>query len=235
MQENQPPKSKRKIFVILLLTLYVVAAAVFYFSYLNVGANGGETVGLKYAAVCMGLAVAWVFVSRPRLDQVLISVAITFSVAADWFLLVVNRQYVAGIFLFICAQIAYAFVVVPKGLGIKVDLFVRFGLLLVVLVVAVIAGLTDATELVAATYLAMLVANLIEAYHAAAKRRLTWLLALGLTLFLCCDVCVGMFHTVSYGSPWFAFCETGMWAFYLPSQVLIVISKFLPNRMVEHD
>ena len=41
-------------------------------------------------------------------------------------------------------------------------------------------------------------------------------LALGLTLFIGCDVCVGLWNL-------FGIAGAGMWAFYLPSQVLIAL------------
>ena len=37
---------------------------------------------------------------------------------------------------------------------------------------------------------------------------------------LCCDLCVGAFHL----GLWTGFTRIGMWLFYLPSQMLIVLS-----------
>ena len=51
------------------------------------------------------------------------------------------------------------------------------------------------------------------------------LLAVGLTLLLCCDVCVGL-HNLSGPVPAAvtAFADVGMWLFYLPSQVCVALS-----------
>ena len=56
--------------------------------------------------------------------------------------------------------------------------------------------------------------------------------ALGLTLFLCCDVCVGIFQSPGLLPPALeAFASLGMWLFYLPGQVLIVLSGRDPHEM----
>ena len=54
------------------------------------------------------------------------------------------------------------------------------------------------------------------------------LFCVGLFLFLACDVCVGLHNSPDYlpfVPPWItAFSQIAMWGFYLPSQVLIVLS-----------
>ena len=47
---------------------------------------------------------------------------------------------------------------------------------------------------------------------------------LGLLLFVGCDVCVGLHNLAGLPVPLSAFAQVGMWLFYLPSQVLIVLS-----------
>ena len=44
--------------------------------------------------------------------------------------------------------------------------------------------------------------------------------AAGLALLLCCDLCIGAFHLGLFSG----FTRIGMWLFYLPSQVLVVLS-----------
>ena len=53
--------------------------------------------------------------------------------------------------------------------------------------------------------------------------------ALGLTLFVGCDTCVGLFNVLPAGSPLYFPASVGMWLFYLPSQVLIALST-LPEK-----
>ena len=55
-------------------------------------------------------------------------------------------------------------------------------------------------------------------------------IALGLTLFVGCDLCVGLFNARLSGSlPLHLLVYLGMWFFYLPSQVLIALSA-LPEK-----
>ena len=54
--------------------------------------------------------------------------------------------------------------------------------------------------------------------------------AVGLTLFVCCDICVllynlGSFVSVGYGEQTAEFFVKLSWIFYLPSQCLIALSS----------
>jgi len=52
-------------------------------------------------------------------------------------------------------------------------------------------------------------------------RKIGW----GLWLFLLCDVCVGVHNQPELFPEWLAaFAQVGMWLFYLPGQVLLVLS-----------
>jgi TRAP-type C4-dicarboxylate transport system permease small subunit len=49
--------------------------------------------------------------------------------------------------------------------------------------------------------------------------------AWGLVLFLCCDLCVGVFNqSALFSDALYAAAKFGMWLFYLPGQVLIALS-----------
>lgn len=59
------------------------------------------------------------------------------------------------------------------------------------------------------------------------------LFAWGLSLFVCCDVCVGLWNlSVPLPPALLEFARVGMWLFYLPSQVLIVLSQCLEGEHV---
>ena len=55
------------------------------------------------------------------------------------------------------------------------------------------------------------------------------LFSAGLLLFLCCDVCVGLFQYAWLLPAAAGFARVGMWLFYLPAQVLITLSG-LPEQ-----
>lgn len=55
-------------------------------------------------------------------------------------------------------------------------------------------------------------------------------LAAGLWLFLLCDVCVGLRNQPSLLPGLAGAAQAGMWLFYLPGQVLLVLSGFPKRR-----
>ena len=56
------------------------------------------------------------------------------------------------------------------------------------------------------------------------------LFSIGLWLFLCCDLCVGLFQNPQLVPPAVsAFVSVGIWLFYLPAQVLITLSGANPS------
>ena len=66
-----------------------------------------------------------------------------------------------------------------------------------------------------------MISNKLRLWEAAA------LFALGLTLFVGCDVCVGIFNLPGLlPDALYQFSRIGMWLFYLPSQVLIALSAY---------
>lgn len=86
-------------------------------------------------------------------------------------------------------------------------------------------------------YFLTLCLNAVEAYvlsrplkekwhDEAAAEKVRLVFAVGLLLFICCDICVGLWNL--YPPPprlLREFAQVGMWFFYLPSQVLIVLSQ----------
>lgn len=88
-------------------------------------------------------------------------------------------------------------------------------------------------------YFLTLCLNAVEAYVLSHPLKERWhdeaaagkvrpIFAVGLILFICCDICVGLWNL--YPPPprlLREFAQVGMWFFYLPSQVLIVLSQEL--------
>ena len=71
-----------------------------------------------------------------------------------------------------------------------------------------------------AAYAAFFICNVMQASGSENK-----LFFAGLCVFLCCDICVGL-HNISAELPeWLRrAADIGMWTFYLPSQVMLVLS-----------
>ncbi len=67
------------------------------------------------------------------------------------------------------------------------------------------------------------------------QRKAMLIFSLGLILFVCCDICVGFNNLAAYLpvdglEGVLKFAAVGMWAFYLPSQVMISLSGNFDRR-----
>ena len=89
---------------------------------------------------------------------------------------------------------------------------------------------------VTAFYFTTFLVNTVQSLVLRGKKQR--LFALGLVLFLCCDLCVGAFNEPGLvPSGVYSFARVGMWLFYLPAQVLITLSG-LPDpvlRGLDHE
>ena len=197
----------------------------------------GDSTWIKFTAICLCCAAA--LTGAKSRDGQLVALALCFTVAADWFLLVWNRGYLLGICLFLVVQGLYAYRLYllrgsrPCRWGLAVRLLVPaagfllcagFALWLLYSLFADGAlSLLLATFAVAGSFLTFLLPL------SAPLRRFAW----GLLLFVCCDVCVGLWNTSALlPAPLAEFSRVGMWFFYLPSQVLIVLSQRLEGEHV---
>lgn len=168
----------------------------------------GDTTVLKFASICMVGLMGVITVPIGEIRWALI-----FTVAADVFLLVLDDYYCIGIALFLLAQICYALYLDDTR-----------GLVPRMICVALAVGLfcpVGSLEALAAGYITLFFCNLIRAGR---KTRENPLFFFGMLLYFCCDLCVGMFH-ISTGAL-YEFARVAMWAFYLPGQVLILLSAW---------
>ncbi len=200
---------------------FVAAEVVLYIVFMTMDllAYGGSTIVLKYIGIllCLFFSVLCAF----RGGEKLIPVALIFTAIADFFLLVIDNYYIVGLLFFLVVQSIYLFYLYRKTE--KIWIPVRIVCLIAVVVVLVIANLLNGQNLVAGIYFSMILVNMAMSWVFGKKVRR--LFAVGLTLFVCCDICVG-FYNLSWLLPTgiYGFTRIGMWMFYLPSQVLIALS-----------
>lgn len=136
-----------------------------------------------------------------------VALALTLTAAADLFLLVLGKYLELGVALFLAVQGLYTRRIARDS---RLTLCLRVLLPLAAWVLLWCLDLFTPLNLLAAVYFPQLLCNMALAWS---KDRV---LALGLTLFVGCDICVGLWNL-------FGVAGTGMWAFYLPSQVLIAL------------
>ena len=190
---------------------------------LDLTGRGGLSVPIKYAGIllCLGFSL----LCATRGGDRLVPIALALTAGADWFLLVRNDHYAAGVALFLCVQTAYYLRLrrmgADSGWPLRSALALGAGLGLYAL------ELASPVNLLAGLYFSQLLSNTILAWTGRGRPRR--LFAAGLTLFVGCDLCVGLFNALPAAAPLYPVVSVGMWFFYLPSQVLISLSA-LPEK-----
>ena len=180
--------------------LFLAAQGALYLWFLRCDLlNMGDTRWIKYASIV--LCFLFAAYQAARGGDRLTAAALAFTLGADAFLLLLDRYYPLGIGLFCVAHLLYRGRIGREGGGARPCL----------LILPALCGL-------------LLAGNVFLSWrrlHGRGGR----LLAVGLTLLLCCDVCVGL-HNLSGPVPAAvaAFADVGMWLFYLPSQVCVALS-----------
>ena len=135
-----------------------------------------------------------------------------------------NDHYAAGVALFLCVQTVYLVRLRRNRAGSACRL--RSGLALGAGLAVYALDMASPLNLLAALYYSQLLSNTALAWSLGRKQRR---FALGLTLFVGCDTCVGLFNTLPAASPLYPAVSVAVWLFYLPSQVLIALSA-LPEK-----
>ena len=200
---------------------FLIVEGVLYALFLSMDLTAlrGQTVPIKYSGIllCLGFAL----LARVKWGgDWLVPLALALTAGADWFLLVRGDHYALGIALFLCVQTVYYLRLRRAGAPAACPL--RAGLALAAGLGLYLLNLATPVNLLAGLYFSQLLSNTILAWTRPGRR---WrLFALGLTLFVGCDTCVGLFNALPAASPLYPAVSFGMWLFYLPSQVLIALS-----------
>lgn len=210
---------KRTSFSVPLVGCFLGIESILYLTFLVLDISGqGDTLWLKYAGILLCLIFA-AFCTLRGGDR-LAAPALLLTAGADWFLLIRSEHLPLGVALFLCVQALY-FLRLHRAGGSRKLLWLRLALALVfTLAPFLIPGMATPLNLLAMFYFSQLLSNTILAWTLPAMR----IFALGLTLFVGCDICVGLFNVLPTVSPLFSAVSVGMWFFYLPSQVLIALS-----------
>ena len=192
--------------------LFIGLESAIYLCFIILDILNRNTIYLKYAGIVL------CFIYSLYSSERVISVALFFTLVSDFFLLVINRYYVVGVSTFIIVQLLYCYYIYKK----KTDVYVWLRIVLSSSAVLLLINLNQISLLnvLVVIYFTNLVMN---AFSSLTNSKLR-LLSLGLFLFVCCDICVGLFNILSVSSPIYPYVSLGMWIFYLPSQVLITLS-----------
>ena len=186
------------------------------FLFLDLVGQGAAGNGLKYLGIVLCALFAW-YQARGGGSR-LMAWALTLTLGADFFLLL------------FCAVQGLYLLRIARANGGRTLWTARLVLCLLSPALLAALGRLTGENLLALIYFSNFLCNVALAV----KLPRGWgrQFALGLTLFLCCDVCVGIFQSPGLLPPALeAFASLGMWLFYLPGQVLIVLSGRDPHEM----
>lgn len=190
--------------------------AALYAAFMTLDLTGGSGDPVKYASIAVCLVFSVLFARRG--GSRLMAAAMALTLGADTFLLLLNDHYGAGVALFCGVQGLYLIRILRRcgrslwGLRLFLVGAAWAGLWAL--------GLLSPLNLLAAVYFANFLVNACQALSLSMP-----LFAWGLWLFLLCDVCVGVHTQPELFPGWLAaFAQVGMWLFYLPGQVLLVLS-----------
>ena len=204
--------------------LFLAAEGALYAAFLTLDlldAYSTLSAGLKYASIVLVL-LAGLTALRTR-DGKTVAAALALTAAADVFLLLLDRHYAAGVLLFLGVQAVYTCRLCALG-GTNHTLHLTARAMLAGFAAFFAGARLGRLEMLAGAYIVWFFMNLAHSAALAAQMRTkrTVRFAAGLALFFLCDLCVGVHNlppnTLS------SFASVAMWMFYLPGQVLIVLS-----------
>lgn len=202
--------------------LFLAAQGALYlvFVYRDLFCAGAGTVLLKYAGIvlCLLFSLYWSIGG----GDWLVTAALALTLAADTLLLLLDEGYFLGVLLFCLVQGLYLLRICRANGG-RALWPLQAGLLLVSLAALGRLGLLTALNVLSLLYFGGFLCNVVLSLGLRGGRGR--LFALGLCLFLCCDLCVGLFNfPLSLPARLHEAARVGMWLFYLPGQVLITLS-----------
>ncbi len=202
---------------------------------------------IKYASI-WGCFLMAVYLNISSQGNGFMLLAQTLILPADLILLYADQAAFAGVLIFLCVQACYFMRIraswknSPGYFGIRIELLAGFGaaaLFAVMLFLISILNIPfEALTVLAALYISVFFVNCVcgisEAFWL--RRETAVLFVAGLILFFCCDINVGLNFlngSLQEGS-WIAEAAAHsnilMWLFYLPGQVLLVLSGVRRNK-----
>lgn len=190
------------------------------FLYLDLGPERTDSSGIKFLGIVLCLAFAlWAAACG---GERLVAWAMALTVGADVCLLLLGRWYLAGVVLFCLVQGLYLVRMLRWGAP-RPLWTARLVLTALGWVALLQLGMLSPLNAIALLYGANFLCNVLASLELKGGRQR--LFSLGLGLFFCCDLCVGIWNAPQLFPAWAGeFSRVGMWAFYLPGQVLIALS-----------
>ena len=203
---------------------------------------------ISYSAIILNFVMAMILFKKSK-NVVLTEVALLMTCLADLFLVILNPQIQLVAMIFFCITQGCYFLRILVNTSSKTQRIWHIGIRAGFCVLGIIATIlvlkekTDALAVISIFYFVNLFLNVIFAFMQTKK---SVLFAMGLLLFMFCDILIGLnvasggYLTFTEGTllAWLANPSIPLaWGFYVPSQVLIVLSlvfnKYNDNKKIQ--
>ncbi len=224
-------------FLILEIFIYIA------FMYMDLSEKGSFLISnyLKFMGIMICFVISLLLYSKNtnKIDITCLRGALLFTVFSDLFILILD-YYMIGLVTFCIVQLLYLIRLSHwrKQMGVGGEIWknlMRNGLITMAVLGIFIKSQIEleAIVIISSLYFISIVFNVIDAVLIAihSKKSKQILFAVGMVSFLLCDINVGLFNlsdfvTIDGGlfSKLYSFATIAMWMFYLPAQVIIVLS-----------
>lgn len=207
---------------------FIIIEAILYLLFLSIDFMNfkiGDSSIYRYLTVIITFlfSVIILFINKKEneniIDNILLSLALLFTLLADFFLLVIYKYIELGVSLFIIAHLFHFMRIIFINKKILYSIFLRILIPIIIIIILFIARFISLLNVLVSIYLAQLIMNFIDnlTIYIKVKDYKYLLLSIGFFLFICCDICVGLYNLKDIMGEF-------IWIFYTPSQVLIALS-----------
>ena len=171
---------------------FILIEVLLYLTFIIMDINGVDSTYIKYTGIIL------CFLNALFDNKKLITAALLFTLIADYFLLVRDNDYLIGIISFLIVQCIY-FVYLKKN-NCKPYFIIRI-LLYVITIIGSLIIKAPILDMLALCYFETLLMNTISSYTNKKLR----VFSIGLSLFIGCDICVGLFNILPYNNLYIFF------------------------------
>ncbi len=233
---------KNKKLLFFAVALFLFAEAMLGYLYQQKSFRGHDQCG--FALVLLSAVFCLIFFNGSK-RYCFTQAALIFTVGADFFLVILDELYTVGVILFLIAQVFYMLRIISDTKDKnerKLQLWIRgaAAIAAAVITVAVLGRDSDTLSVISVLYYSFLLMNAVFAFTALRLDARGSIFAVGLLLFVVCDLFVGLgnlsdYLPISKDSVFFSaiFGKVNIpWVFYTPSQALLGIS-LLPYQLYE--
>ncbi|BCN31697.1 hypothetical protein [Anaeromicropila herbilytica] len=226
--------------------IFLILESIIYIRFLYLDISRNENYDLiayiKYSGIVLCVIFQFLYYWKQKNDTIILRFAILGTAFADYFL-VIAEDNTPGVLMFMIVQLLYMVRITnidrTKENKIRVLSFRYIMILLNTSVISMILlyfkVYVDFLFMITCIYFQSLVVNVVCAVKITVKNKKVTsnrIFAIGMVLFLLCDINVGLFNLSQYMTlqdgiylAIYNISSIAMWLFYLPSQVMISISE----------